>query len=246
MTAVRSSPRRWTSTATANSTSSSPAGGKRAAGAVGQGRRAALDVAGRAARARPQDRRSTGTASGPPIIIGSAGGGAADGTPLIVVTWAIRAERDGPVRRWLEAVSGRDGKTVWRFELDSKWFDGVEAPYAALWFPGPGVGSGGMFASGQSLYDRDVYRRTDSGPPLAYPAASARIDDKPALICSAGTRLVGLDPHTGSPCGRRTTRLSGPSGRRRSAISTATAATICCWSATSLRSRRRPTPTLRS
>ena len=48
-----------------------------------------------------------------------------DGTPDLIVMFAAATTVKDPVRgaqRWVEAISGRSGKSLWRRELDDAWF----------------------------------------------------------------------------------------------------------------------------
>src|SRR5690606_19085406 len=66
-------------------------------------------------------------------------------------------------RRWVEAISGKSGQTIWSQELPESLFElpqGVQAPYAMRWLPGGGGGRGG--GGGGRLYLGQHYLRNPS------------------------------------------------------------------------------------
>ena len=42
--------------------------------------------------------------------------------PLFLVTLVSQEQADGTVPRWVEALSGRTGRSLWRYDLDPAWF----------------------------------------------------------------------------------------------------------------------------
>jgi hypothetical protein len=125
-----------------------------------------------------------------------------DGVPDLVATCASQQHADGRVPRWLQALSGRTGRPLWRFDLDPRWFAPPPggAPFEALWNNTQGIASGLMqiFADGYDLvFGTDMSHGT--GLPVPYPAAVVRLGGRPAVVLVAGDRLVGLEPRTGTP-----------------------------------------------
>lgn len=108
-------------------------------------------------------------------------------------------------RRWLEAVSDADGKTIWRYDLDPKWFEVVfedEVPEAFRWFVGASVGDT-MSGLGRSDYNADgIVRREPQHiqrvATFAYSPQVAAVGDK-TLLCIAGRHLLLLDTASGKP-----------------------------------------------
>ncbi len=109
-------------------------------------------------------------------------------------------------RRWVEAVSGKTGETLWRYDLAETLFDlppGAEAAYDLRWFAGSdgGMTSGGrgsMLAARHISRDRSFQQRTGAhvyrptSPHLVSLAGQACV----ALV--AGQHLVLLDPASGN------------------------------------------------
>jgi hypothetical protein len=141
---------------------------------------------------------STGIVLGQPAVIDIDG----DGLPDLIVTCAQQARADGSVPRWVEALSGRTGKSLWRVDLDGHWFTpppGTAVPDAGLWDNMIGIswssGSGFRFG-GDVLYIKD-FSLSGHGLPVPFPALVVRLGQRNALAVPAGTRLVLLDPHDG-------------------------------------------------
>jgi hypothetical protein len=138
----------------------------------------------------------------PPEVVGDLD---ADGTPDLVAMFIDQRPREKPQpgqagpQRWVEAVSGATGKTVWRFELDPRCFDlpqGIEAPYAFQWFYGSGGGSG---SSGGHSRRGHRYVRSGSDVYAPDPARLVQTEHGPAIVLAAGRHLVALAPRTGKP-----------------------------------------------
>ncbi len=107
--------------------------------------------------------------------------------------------------RWVEAISGASGKTIWRYDLPSHWFDlpaAAEVPADLRWYVGAysGMSSGGRsslnigkhIARSPGQQERNgmhVYSPT--------PAVSISLAGRSLVACMAGTQLVQLDPKTG-------------------------------------------------
>jgi len=143
---------------------------------------------------------STGIALGVAVLPDVDG----DGIPDLVVTFAGQTQADGRVPRWVEALSGRTGKSLWRRDLDAGWFTppaGEGVPFDALWDNMLGLassGGGGIQSSFDMLYEKD-WMHTSGGLAVPYPAEVVRVGGRPVVVLAAGTRLVGLDPASGEP-----------------------------------------------
>jgi serine/threonine protein kinase len=142
---------------------------------------------------------STGTVVGTPGVMDVNG----DGIPDLIVTFVAQKQADGTVPRWVEALSGRKGESLWRYDLDDTWFapplGGV--PQESRWNNDQGlsISSGGGWQSvANSIYDKD-WGSSSSWLAVPYPATVARAGDRPAVVLVAGKRLIGLDPHSGKP-----------------------------------------------
>jgi serine/threonine protein kinase/outer membrane protein assembly factor BamB len=148
----------------------------------------------------PDYLRCTGTVVGEPVTADVNG----DGTPDVIAVFVSQEQQSGPVERWVEAVSGRTGQSLWRQPLDGSWFRlpaGTEPPQDAAWFPGSGNFMGSSFAmSSEQLFERSFMRGgLGRGPALPYPAQLMRLGNRPVVTLVAGTHLVGLDLATGQP-----------------------------------------------
>jgi serine/threonine protein kinase/outer membrane protein assembly factor BamB len=107
--------------------------------------------------------------------------------------------------RWIEAISGATGQTIWRHNLPSHLFDlpaGNEVPYDLRWFVGS---AGGMSSSGRSSStvgrhlsrSRGRHERTGIHVYLPTPPMVVSHATQIKLACVAGTHLIMLDPLTG-------------------------------------------------
>ncbi len=107
-------------------------------------------------------------------------------------------------QRWVEAISGSTGQTLWRYDFPEHLFDlppGGEVPYPLRWF----VGAGGMSSGGQSsmLVGKHLSRlrghQERNGMHLYMPTPLVEVQQatQNRLACLAGTHLVMLDPITG-------------------------------------------------
>jgi outer membrane protein assembly factor BamB len=108
--------------------------------------------------------------------------------------------------RWVEAVSGKTGQTVWRYDLPDSLFEipaGTDVPYDLRWFGADGgttsYGAGSMIAGRHISRDRPHQERT--GAHLYRPSAATLItlagQTRAAIV--AGTHVVLLDPASGKP-----------------------------------------------
>jgi outer membrane protein assembly factor BamB len=145
---------------------------------------------------------STGVVLGSPAVVADIDG---DGTPDLVVTCAQQAPKDGTEPRWVEALSGRTGKSLWRFDVDNQWLapPGPSVPDAAFWTNTIGVSSSssmGFSTQPDQLYHKD-FMHTAHGVPVPYPAVVGHVVQQPIIVLLAGTRLVALDPRTGKTLG---------------------------------------------
>jgi serine/threonine protein kinase len=143
------------------------------------------------------ERASTGTVVGTPAVTDVDD----DGIPDLVVTCAAQKQADGNEPRWVEALSGRTGASLWRHDLDATWFapppGGV--PMDSRWNNDQGLSItlGSSWQSGaNSLYDKD-WGSSSSWLAVPYPATVVRAGDRTAVVLVAGTRLLGLDPRSG-------------------------------------------------
>jgi serine/threonine protein kinase/outer membrane protein assembly factor BamB len=107
--------------------------------------------------------------------------------------------------RWIEAISGATGKTVWRYELPSELFDlptPAEVPYDLRWFVG---GAAGMSSGGRNsvLVGKHISRtpgHQERNGMHAYrptPAELISFAGSDRIACIAGTHIVQLDPQKG-------------------------------------------------
>lgn len=126
---------------------------------------------------------------------------------LIDVTPKLVRSSGGQIiaRSWVEAVSGKTGKTLWTYELSPKWFElppGVEVPYEYRWFAGSGTGSstrgGGWARSGKQVY-RQLGQVERNGTHAYRPEAARRVNlgSSSPLAVVAGTHVVQIDPDNG-------------------------------------------------
>ena len=158
------------------------------------------------------DRATTSVLAAPPVFAGDLN---ADGIPDLVATAADPSSEAGGVRRWVEALSGRTGETLWSSEIADRWFtlpSGAEAPEV---YRDYGSGPTGMQGRGGGWsLDGDVVRRsrgrtTTSGPHVYMPSGACRISVKrvggptaeSVLALVAGQHVLTLAPDNGQPRG---------------------------------------------
>jgi outer membrane protein assembly factor BamB len=144
-------------------------------------------------------RTSTGTVVGMPAVADVDG----DGVPDLIATFTQLPRADGTTPRWVEALSGRDGTSLWRYDLDGRWFvppAGAGVPYDSRWRDGSSISMGSIGGSnfGQ-VYERNWEREWSAGVAVPYPAQVAHTEGRSLVVLAAGTRLVGLDLHSGRP-----------------------------------------------
>ncbi len=143
---------------------------------------------------------STGIALGVAVLPDVNG----DGIPDLVVTFASQKQADRSMPRWVEAISGRTGTSLWHHDLDPGWFTapaGSSVPFDATWVNTIGIsssGGGGIQSGFNILYDKD-WVHTSGGLPVPYAAEVVSIAGLPAVVLAAGPHLVGLDPAKGIP-----------------------------------------------
>ena len=153
---------------------------------------------------------ATGAVVGIPAVVDDLDG---DGKPDLLATFADvdpQARRGKPQkpRRWIEAVSGATGRSLWRFDLEDRCFQlpsGAEVPYDFHWFV-VGTSSGSSGASGPSG-SRGIHRFRSGagtrrhGDSVYVPDAAVvvRSGGKPLAVTVAGTHVVALDLATGKP-----------------------------------------------
>ncbi|MFO0914719.1 MAG: protein kinase [Pirellulales bacterium] len=125
-----------------------------------------------------------------------------------------------PCRRWIEAVSGKTGETVWRYDLADELFDlpaSADVPYAQRWYPelvgGQTSNGGGMMHFGRHpIRGRSHVERTGAHVHRPDGPHWIQLGQRSRLAVLAGRRLLLIDPSTGQP---ETTpiELSGTPGR---------------------------------
>lgn len=178
-----------------------------------------------------QPRASSGETSGNNVIWRSVGGSRgvvsasvgppekapdldADGVPDLLAVFADLgpgADRRH-ARRWIEAISGANGRPIWRYEINSTWFDiDVEddTPDAFRWFVGGSHGSsfsGGWSLSGQSDARRSGQHARRLGEFVYVPQSPEILStmDGPRVVSIAGRHLILLDARTGKPAAEAT------------------------------------------
>jgi outer membrane protein assembly factor BamB/tRNA A-37 threonylcarbamoyl transferase component Bud32 len=148
-----------------------------------------------------QERASHGTVIGTPAVCDVNG----DGVPDLIATLVAQEQPDGKVPRWVEAINGRDGKSLWHFDLDSSYFSvpaGSTLPRDSRWVNDQGIamssGSGNQGGS-YMLYEKESYFSASSGVSVPYAAKVMKVDGRLVVVIAAGTHLVGLDPASGKP-----------------------------------------------
>jgi tRNA A-37 threonylcarbamoyl transferase component Bud32 len=145
-----------------------------------------------------EERASSGIVLGAPALFDVNG----DGVPDLIVTCAQQEQADGSVPRWIEALSGKSGESLWRYDLDAKWFvppAGQRVPNDCRWDNQIGISyssSGGAFFGPDMLYEKD-FVDDRGGLSVPYPAVIIRLGKRSVVAVSAGTRLTLLDPKTG-------------------------------------------------
>jgi outer membrane protein assembly factor BamB len=144
------------------------------------------------------DSASQGTIVGKPAVVDVDG----DGTPDLLITCAAAPSADGSQPRWVEAVSGRSGHSLWRYDLDERWFTpppSGQVPYDSCWFGegGMSIGSGGRYGFGE-IFESNI-TRSFGRVAASYAADVARVNGGLVAVVAAGSRLVGLDLQTGKP-----------------------------------------------
>lgn len=161
----------------------------------------------------------------------------ADEVPDLIAMFASIGEFDlniggpdhVPSKRWVEAISGKTGQTLWRTDIDDDWLalpdHGPNTPQAFRWFVGHSSGalahgSGGNRISGDLLLRSRERRYERTGQFSAIPdcpriidygdtdnagqseASEEQNDDDPRmLVFVAGTHIVQLNVQTGGLIG---------------------------------------------
>lgn len=132
----------------------------------------------------------------------------ADGIPDLLVTCADtqhRSDEDdsvGETLRWVEAVSGVSGETIWRADLPDDWFAlaaGETAPAALSWFleagtwsSGGGGGGGYRFTRRRGHYEKRAQRRFIPSPVELFPDTP-----KSTAMLFCGQSLLTIDTSNG-------------------------------------------------
>ena len=153
--------------------------------------------------------RNSSAVLGSPAIASDLNG---DGVPELVATFVDEGPNPqaakGPLR-WVECLSGKTGRPLWRFDLDDSWFQlpaGVEMPESGKWLVHGSYSLEG--GSGGSNFDdktRTPWRLRVSGllHLAPYPARIVRASGSTLVLVVAGTRAVRIDLATGKPAGEQ-------------------------------------------
>ena len=129
-----------------------------------------------------------------------------DGVPELVATFANETQQNSAkvVQRWVECLSGKSGKSLWRYDLDDRWFDlpaGTTAPVACRWMTGISGWSkiGGSSGGSRDDYyrDRPVHDLSGAWHVVPHRMLIARVGETPIVIVVAGTRALGIDAVSG-------------------------------------------------
>ncbi len=141
-------------------------------------------------------------ALGPPDLADLDG----DRTPDLLVTFACTGDAGGEPRRWIEAISGKTGKTLWRTILENHLFaidQKTAVPYSCRWFHGGGSGITNTFTGKEigSVQIRGWSRRISAWLPAPYPARLISGGRTQTVLCSAGSHLIILKPESGATAG---------------------------------------------
>lgn len=133
----------------------------------------------------------------------------ADGVPDLLAVFADLGPAGDrhQAHRWIEAISGASGQKIWRYDIDSAWFDmDVEddTPEAFRWFVGNSHGqghTGGWSASANGIVRRSGHHAQRFGEFVYMPQSPRMIDTGggPRVLSIAGLHLILLDARTGKP-----------------------------------------------
>jgi hypothetical protein len=158
--------------------------------------------------------RGTSAVLNPPLIVNDLDG---DGAVDCVVTLADLSADYMNATRWIEAISGRSGATVWRHDLPAELFalpSGVEVPYAFRWFVGGPSGSRGSGGYGGSsdMYvkrsGRPVMERTGSFFHMPDMPHAVRIAEEQCIVLPVAGRVIVLNARNGERVSDDATGLS--------------------------------------
>jgi outer membrane protein assembly factor BamB/predicted Ser/Thr protein kinase len=134
-----------------------------------------------------------------------------DGVPELIATF-VDIPANPPVQQnrvsgrcWVEALSGKTGETVWKYELPEKLFElpaGEEVPYDLRWFAGgqggtSSTGRGSMLAGRHISRDRPHHARTGIHTYRPTRPTFVSLGGVKRIGLVAGRHLVLLDPVTG-------------------------------------------------
>jgi outer membrane protein assembly factor BamB/predicted Ser/Thr protein kinase len=135
-----------------------------------------------------------------------------DGVPELIATF-VDVPANPPIRQnrvsarcWLEAISGKTGKTVWIYELPDKLFElqtGEEIPYDMRWFAGgdggmSSAGRGSMFVGRHISRDRPFQARTGIHTYRPTTPTFVSMGGQKRIGLVAGKHLLLLDPVSGA------------------------------------------------
>lgn len=125
-----------------------------------------------------------------------------------------------PCRRWIEAVSGKSGETVWRYDLVDELFElpaNADVPYAMRWYPEiiggqTSVGGGTMQFGRHPVRGRSHVERTGAHVHRPDGPTWVQFGQESRLAIVAGKNLILIDPATGQS-ESAPSELSGIPGR---------------------------------
>jgi outer membrane protein assembly factor BamB/predicted Ser/Thr protein kinase len=125
----------------------------------------------------------------------------------------LQATADG-MQRWMEAISGATGRTIWRHDFQDSWFHtpaGLDVPECFRWFTGSGAATSRIGGHTQSLVGHVLRRGPSRMERTGYfhhmpsrPVLAAWQRDDPQtgrLTLLAGSHVLAFDAHTGQPLG---------------------------------------------
>ena len=123
-------------------------------------------------------------------------------------------QAEGAVDRWLESISGKTGRTLWRRELEDHLFAaraGLDVPECFRWFRGSGAASSRIgddaTHSNADVLKRDSPRLERTGYFHHVPSPAMLVSwhpgqtQPPQLTILAGSHVLAFDTTTGEPIG---------------------------------------------
>ena len=138
----------------------------------------------------------------------------ADGVIDWLVSIADRHVADNSVNRWIELISGRTGQTLWRRELEDRWFAAtpdLSVPECFRWFKGSGTATSQI--GGSALFNIGPIAKRDTGH-IERVGYFHEVPSRPMMVSSqagrtgpacvallAGSHILLFDAATGTPIG---------------------------------------------